>query len=594
MNPPKLHPLDGDKYREQYMNNLTLQAANDQKNLNANLIYKQTGQTPSQPTDMRTTTEKEQDLEGMRTEVRSFIASSGFCNTTNANEVSRILTRTELSFVIQYKLYISTDFKGRGVPTAVFVNYIRKLKQKTEDTQGVEYGLQQATGQAILISAQNISNNLPNATFWNNMGMNLAAVRQDLRHYGDRFDIYFGNIEDEIRQLQALIPTRDDLALLSGIQADRLRDIQQDLNRALADIPTMADISALLNQLNTAAANQDDLRTGAILNELQELLEVSNEQRVELGRIKAEIRAGNAQIVAGQEAAGGSSGRTPTRGALTSKELLEKGESEFEIYLTPSEFDGMHVPDMKTYMRSLERNNRLNGVSSNDIAKATKRADLKALYARATGQGGGGGASSSSPAIITPLTPAKGEESGHGLVRMKGKGLAAPRERNYSKAGKIDGEVIKTKPYKPFGKFVVNHHKLADGILMLRRSSGGALKELPTHRINGNLAHIIKTISAGMTPHIDQIMGLGVKDQEHLHRILHLSHIDNVPVPPPKTDSKKEMDRFEILRGEIMAGNDNKTLVREFKVLLLRFIQEGRIPRREGQEILTDLTAMGF
>jgi len=54
------------------------------------------------------------------------------------------------------------------------------------------------------------------------------------------------------------------------------------------------------------------------------------------------------------------------------------------------------------------------------------------------------------------------------------------------------------------------------------------------------------------------------------------------------------MDRFNILKGEIQAGNDNKTLVREFKVILLRFINEGRIPRKQGQDILLDLTSMGF
>jgi hypothetical protein len=590
MNPPKIHATDEAKYREQYMSNLILQAANDQKNLNANLIYKQTGQTPNQPTDMRTTTEKQGDTEGMRTEVRSFIAASGFCNSTNANEVSRLLTPAELSFVIQYKLAISTDFKGRGVPTAVFVAYVRKLKQKTEETHGVELGLQQATGEAILLSTRNIEANLPNPVFWNNLGMNLAAVRQDLRYYGDRFDMYFGNIEEEIRQMQALIPTRDDLALLNDIQADRLRDIQQDLNRAMVDIPTMRDISALMNQLSVAAANQDDLRTGAILKELQELLSVSQEQRVELSRIKAEISAGNSQIIAGQQQAAGGS-KTPTRAAQSSAELLDKGLTSFEP-LSASEFAGMAVADMKTYLRHLLDGGELHGVSGSDIRKTRSKAGLEAIYATGLGLAagpapGGGGGSSKSPATITPLTPAKGE--GHGLVRMKGKGL-----RNYAKTGRVDGEIVKPKPYKPFGRFVVNHHKLGDGILMVRRNSGAALKDLPTHRINSNLAHIIKTIASGMTPHIDQVMGLGVKDQEHLHRILHLARIDNVPVPPPKTDSKKEMDRFEILRGEIMAGNDNKTLVREFKVLLLRFMQEGRLPRREAQEILTDLTSMGF
>ena len=61
-----------------------------------------------------------------------------------------------------------------------------------------------------------------------------------------------------------------------------------------------------------------------------------------------------------------------------------------------------------------------------------------------------------------------------------------------------------------------------------------------------------------------------------------------------KTKENREMDRFEILRGEIEAGNDNKTLIKEFKLMLVRFMNAGRIPRRQAQEILVDIAAMGL
>ena len=39
-----------------------------------------------------------------------------------------------------------------------------------------------------------------------------------------------------------------------------------------------------------------------------------------------------------------------------------------------------------------------------------------------------------------------------------------------------------------------------------------------------------------------------------------------------KSEEDKEMDRFEIFKGEIEAGNDNKTLIKEFKLMLVRFM----------------------
>jgi len=59
---------------------------------------------------------------------------------------------------------------------------------------------------------------------------------------------------------------------------------------------------------------------------------------------------------------------------------------------------------------------------------------------------------------------------------------------------------------------------------------------------------------------------------------------------------KEQQDnhRFEVLKGEINAGNDNKEMIKEFKLLLLKFIHKNKLPRRQAQEILIDLVALGY
>ena len=54
------------------------------------------------------------------------------------------------------------------------------------------------------------------------------------------------------------------------------------------------------------------------------------------------------------------------------------------------------------------------------------------------------------------------------------------------------------------------------------------------------------------------------------------------------------MDHFNILKGEISAGNNNKELVKEFKLMLLKFVHEGRVPKRIAHEILIELAAQGL
>jgi len=81
-----------------------------------------------------------------------------------------------------------------------------------------------------------------------------------------------------------------------------------------------------------------------------------------------------------------------------------------------------------------------------------------------------------------------------------------------------------------------------------------------------------------------------------LHNVVRRAKLNNiVKIPTPdKKAQAAEMDRWELLRGEILAGNDNPELIKEFKVLLLKYIKEGRIPRREANEVLYELMALGL
>lgn len=52
---------------------------------------------------------------------------------------------------------------------------------------------------------------------------------------------------------------------------------------------------------------------------------------------------------------------------------------------------------------------------------------------------------------------------------------------------------------------------------------------------------------------------------------------------------KKENERFELLKGIITAGNDSAELLKEFKQLLIKFINDGRIQKRQGLDLLYEI-----
>jgi len=61
-----------------------------------------------------------------------------------------------------------------------------------------------------------------------------------------------------------------------------------------------------------------------------------------------------------------------------------------------------------------------------------------------------------------------------------------------------------------------------------------------------------------------------------------------------KTAEEKLLHKFDTMKGQIIAGNDNKDLIKEFKLLLLKLKQMSKISKDDVNEILMDLAALGY
>ena len=149
--------------------------------------------------------------------------------------------------------------------------------------------------------------------------------------------------------------------------------------------------------------------------------------------------------------------------------------------------------------------------------------------------------------------------------------------------------------YVPFGRFVINKHKLNDGTLMIRTPRGGAISKLPTERISDGLSKIVQTISQGNIPSFDDMSQLSESEKRHIHNIVSHSHIERVSVPKPDL-SKDEQDlhRFQVLKGEIGAGNSGKEAIKELKLLIIRLLSAGKLPKRQASEALVELASIGL
>ena len=69
---------------------------------------------------------------------------------------------------------------------------------------------------------------------------------------------------------------------------------------------------------------------------------------------------------------------------------------------------------------------------------------------------------------------------------------------------------------------------------------------------------------------------------------------DKLSIPTPSKDQRdKDIHEYEVMKGEIMSGNDNKDLIKRFKIHISKLSRGGVLPKKEVNEILTDLIELG-
>ena len=192
--------------------------------------------------------------------------------------------------------------------------------------------------------------------------------------------------------------------------------------------------------------------------------------------------------------------------------------------------------------------------------------------------------------------------SGHGIKRRgrpKGSGIATPKTYKDSvKAHSVLEKGIMESPrFIKFGKYLINSHKLNnEDIFALKRPSGGNIVEIPSVRISKNLSSVIKKMVGGSIPTFSELSKLSEPERAYLHKVSSKANIlDKFSIPTPSKDqTEKDIHDFEVMKGEILAGNDSKDLIKKFKLHLMKLSKNGSLPKKEVQEIMEELIEMGF
>jgi hypothetical protein len=149
--------------------------------------------------------------------------------------------------------------------------------------------------------------------------------------------------------------------------------------------------------------------------------------------------------------------------------------------------------------------------------------------------------------------------------------------------------------FKNFGKYIIDEINLQDDIVSIRSSSKAPIPSLPRRKVSKQVSSVLKTIIGGGMPDYETVEKLNNDDKKYLSKVLKTARLsDKINIKPDLSKEDAEDQRFQILKGEIISGNDSKEVVKEFKGLLIKFSNQGRLPKRETNEILSELLMLGL
>jgi len=175
------------------------------------------------------------------------------------------------------------------------------------------------------------------------------------------------------------------------------------------------------------------------------------------------------------------------------------------------------------------------------------------------------------------------EETGSGIKRFK---------KIKIKVGK--GIAVEAQPtYKELGKYAIHWGQLVNNdILNVKyKSLGGIPKFKPVAVSDVFKDFLIDLMETGKINKriYDQVP---VEERKLFENIASGAGISSV-LKLQKTKSNQDVEdnkRFEILKGEYLAGNNSPTLIRELRRFIVRYMNEGKITKNSGLQLLMELS----
>lgn len=147
-----------------------------------------------------------------------------------------------------------------------------------------------------------------------------------------------------------------------------------------------------------------------------------------------------------------------------------------------------------------------------------------------------------------------------------------------------------------FGRYVIGPSALKKGFMWLRYPSGASVSRFPKRMISTTLQRILSDIiyeSRYEEADYQKLSNIEKQVFDDLLSVARVDKKDGLKMYKHKKYSDKArdemIDRFNILKGELLAGNDAPSILKELKLLMIRMEDQQIISRPEMNKIIYQL-----
>ncbi len=148
--------------------------------------------------------------------------------------------------------------------------------------------------------------------------------------------------------------------------------------------------------------------------------------------------------------------------------------------------------------------------------------------------------------------------------------------------------------YHPLGDHFINIDHLDNDIVNIKKHNLKSSK-LPKKKVGGSVGKVLKSILNGDSPSLHDMEKMNDDERGYINQLGKVTGERKLSMPLRDLTAEEKMEQeFEILKGQIIAGNDNEKLVKDFKLMLMKLMSKGRIAKKDGQDLLLDLATLGY